>query len=39
MFDCCEQCNYNRHICPGCGDDMFHNLTVHKECGEELSKP
>jgi hypothetical protein len=22
---CCERCNYDKHQCPGCGDELKHN--------------
>lgn len=24
-YHCCQTCNYNRHQCPGCGDDLLHD--------------
>jgi hypothetical protein len=34
---CCGACNYNRHTCPGCGDDLTHlgnnhDGTPHEDC-------
>jgi hypothetical protein len=37
---CCGSCNYNRHQCPGCGDELTHRDTeygtgkVHEGCCE-----
>lgn len=29
---CCETCNYDRHICPGCGTIIDHNDKCCEEC-------
>lgn len=23
-YQCCDRCNYDRHTCPGCGDNLTH---------------
>lgn len=34
MYDACDQCNYDNHVCPGCGENLSHsghqyNGTLH----------
>ena len=29
---CCPQCNYDRHICPGCGANLAHGVGVCAVC-------
>lgn len=24
-YRCCDQCNYDTHTCPGCGENLMHN--------------
>lgn len=28
----CDQCNYDTHVCPGCGDDVPHGTVVCAKC-------
>lgn len=37
-YDWCERCNYDRHICPGCGDNLPHGIKVCAVCEEEIRK-
>ena len=25
LWEVCDRCNYDRHICPGCGDNLRHD--------------
>jgi hypothetical protein len=27
-YFCCEYCNYDRHVCYSCGDDLRHDGTL-----------
>jgi len=29
---CCDQCNYDTHICPGCGTSLKHGETTCAAC-------
>lgn len=31
-WKCCPQCNYDRHICPGCGEHLAHGVGVCADC-------
>lgn len=31
-YYCCERCNYDRHLCPGCGDNLPHTVGVCDDC-------
>lgn len=36
LYECCDLCNYARHRCHFCGDDISHDLSgVHPECVED----
>jgi hypothetical protein len=28
----CDRCNYDRHICPGCGDNLRHGEEACTDC-------
>lgn len=28
----CAYCNYNRHVCPGCGEWLSHEVDVCDQC-------
>lgn len=34
-YDCCDRCNYDTHICPGCGGDATHTEPVCPDCKED----
>jgi hypothetical protein len=29
---CCQTCNHDRHLCPGCGTNIGHNDGVCPDC-------
>ena len=31
----CDRCNYDRHLCPGCGTHVPHGTTVCTDCKKE----
>ncbi len=36
MKDYCRRCDFERHICPGCGDNIDHGETVCARCKVEV---
>lgn len=34
---CCDRCNYDRHLCGGCGASLRHGEYTCKECEAELA--
>ena len=37
--DICDRCNYDAHLCPGCGTDLSHGVNVCDDCRAALSDP
>lgn len=33
-WETCERCNYDTHICPGCGEPLPHGVEVCPPCAE-----
>lgn len=34
----CPRCDYDRHICPGCGDNLEHGIEVCDTCQGEVDR-
>lgn len=36
--DECQRCNYDRHLCPGCGEPLPHGIEVCGQCQGEIKR-
>jgi hypothetical protein len=36
-YECCDLCNYDRHVCPGCGEPLSHGVGVCSPCLAEIA--
>lgn len=38
-YETCDRCNYDMHLCPGCGAPLSHGVEICEDCRVLYSVP